>query len=190
MLWLLACTVLITIIMTDQIPEIHNKVRGDIRKMKAEDTKVRSEITRLKNKPFAFQCAWQDAWVTDNSVITYDRLTIDEISGGDGGLDINTGVFTVGDGLSGVWAVTYSFTSNQYRGTNEAWLYRNEGKIEESIHYTSYGGYGVMSLGSRVLYMRLESGDTISLRTGNVGYALNDVTLCFELAQFDYVPPM
>ena len=40
------------------------------------------------------------------------------------------------------------------------------------------------------LYMRLESSDTISLRTGVVGYGLRYITLCIELAQFDWVPPM
>ena len=44
----------------------------------------------------------------------------------------------------------------------------------------------VGSQGSRSLYMRLESGDTISLRTGNVGFGLYQISLCFELAQSDY----
>ena len=38
--------------------------------------------------------------------------------------------------------------------------------------------------------MRLESGDTITFRTGEVERGLYEITLCFELAQFDYVPPM
>ena len=74
---------------------------------------------------------------------------------------------------------------------NLAWLYINGEQIAESVHYTGYyesEGH-VASLGSRSLYMRLESGDTISLRTGNID-TLADITLCFNLAQFDYVPPM
>ena len=79
-------------------------------------------------------------------------------------------------------------TSGQH---NQANLYINGEKIEESFHNAYYGGSegAVGSVGSRSLYMRLESGDTISLRTGDVSY-LYEITLCFELAQFDYVPQM
>ena len=181
-----------------QLKTVDTSVKRDIGLLKTVDTKMSSDIKQLNNKPFAFQCAWQDIWGTANSVITYDRLTYDEISGGSiynvtGGLDINTGVFTVGHGFSGVWEVTYSIRSDQHNGeNNDAWISINGEQIEESIHHTSYGGSEgyVFSLGSRSLYMRLESGDTISLRTGEVGQYLDDITLCFGLAQFDWVPPM
>ena len=62
---------------------------------------------------------------------------------------------------------------------------------KESQHNTYYRGEGeAQSLGSRSLYMRLEAGDTISLRTGQLGHGLFQITLCFELAQFDYAPPV
>ena len=99
----------------------------------------------------------------------------------------------MGQGYSGVWQITHTIRSLQYSGDyNQAWLYINGEQIRESYHWTYYGGSEgwVGSLGSRSLYMRLESGDTISLRTGNVGWGLYDITLCFNLAQFDYVPPM
>ena len=61
---------------------------------------------------------------------------------------------------------------------------------KESQHNTYYRGEGeAQSLGSRSLYMRLEAGDTISLRASII-YELSYITLCFELAQFDWVPPM
>ena len=107
-----------------------------------------------------------------------------------GGLDINTGVFTVG--YAGTWEISYTMRSGQDPGTaNEAWLYINGEQIEESRHNSFYyDSEGHMaSLGSRSLYMRLESGDTITLRTGDI-HGLDDITLCFNLAQFDYVPPM
>ena len=85
-----------------------------------KDAQLRGMVDQVMNPPFAIQCAYKNPWSVANSVITYDRLTTDEISGGPiynvtGGLDINTGVFTVGDGFSGVWAVTYSLQSNQHR---------------------------------------------------------------------------
>ena len=76
-------------------------------------------VDQVRNPPFAFQCAWRyDQWTAADSAITYDRLTSNAISGGGiynvtGGLDINTGVFTVGHGFSGMWAVTYTITSRQ-----------------------------------------------------------------------------
>ena len=161
------------------------------------DVLLRGMVDQVRNPPFAFQCAYKGGWNADNSVITYDRLTYDEISGGSiynvtGGLDINTGVFTVGQGYAGTWEISYSMRSNQNSGEyNMAWLYINGEQIEESFYLTSYydSEGRVYSLGSRSLYMRLESGDTITLRTGIIRY-LDFITLCFNLAQFDYVPPM
>merc|ERR1711953_1031653 len=161
------------------------------------DVLLRGMVDQVRNPPFAFQCAYQGSWNAEYSVITYDRLTYDEISGGSiynvtGGLDINTGVFTVGHGYAGVWEINYTMVSDQHSGEdNKAWLYINGEQIEESYHGTYYSGSGghVNSLGSRSLYMRLESGDTITLRTGEV-HNLYTITLCFNLAQFDYAPPM
>ena len=79
--------------------------------------KMESLTVQVRNPLFAFQCAWQDSWSADNSIITYDRPTYNDMSGGGiihnvtGGLDILTGVFTVGHGFSGVWTVSYSITS-------------------------------------------------------------------------------
>merc|ERR1712110_338817 len=149
--------------------------------IETRDIQMRGMVDQVRNSPFAFQCAWKKGpWTAADSVITYDLLTTDEISGSSmynvtGGLDINTGVFTVGQGFSGVWEVTFSIQSNQQSGeTNQADLYINGRKIEESHHGTRYkDSQGeVLSLGSRSLYLRLQSGDTISLRTGTVGTGL------------------
>ena len=79
-----------------------------------------------------------------------------------------------------------------YYQVNKAWVFVNGEEIPESEHDTYYydsEGH-VSSLGSRTLYMRLEAGDTLSLRTGEVGYGLWQISLCFELAQVDSIPPM
>ena len=99
----------------------------------------------------------------------------------------------MGQGYSGVWEISYSMQSVQFSGEkNWAWPYINGQRIVESRYSTYYRGSegNVASLGSRSFYMRLQSGDTLSLRTGDVGYGLYYITLCLELAQFDYVPPM
>ena len=65
---------------------------------------LREKVEEVRNPPYVFQCAWQEGrWTAAESVVTYDRLTTDEMSGSSmynltGGLDINTGVFTVGQG--------------------------------------------------------------------------------------------
>ena len=156
--------------------------------------KMESLTVQVRNPLFAFQCAWQDSWSADNSIITYDRLTYNDMSGGGiihnvtGGLDILTGVFTVGHGFSGVWTVSYSITSvSTSESANQAWIYLNGEKIEESRHLTYITAWTVQSLGARTLYMRLEEGDTVTLRTEAV-LSLYDVTLCFQLAQYDDFP--
>ena len=175
-----------------ELEEEMKSLTGRITVTEETDLLLRGMVDQVRNPPFAFQCAWRYTWYEDNSVITYDRLIYDEISGGSGGLDINTGVFTVGSGFSGVWAVTYSMMSNQNSGDiNLAWLYINGEKFEESVLNTYYNGSEghVESLGSRTLYIRLEAGDTLSLRTGSIWY-LYQISLCFQLVQFDDVPPM
>merc|ERR1712226_713999 len=99
--------------------------------MIAKDQRIAVLEDAVSNPPYAFQCAYRDsmsALSADYSVITYDRLTTDEISGGGiynvtGGLDINTGVFTVGQGYSGVWEVTY--TARSWQSSGQAYLYIN-----------------------------------------------------------------
>ena len=158
------------------------------------DFLLRGMLDQVRNPPFAFQCAWRENWLKDDRVITYNRLTLNEMSGGStsnvtGGLDINTGVFTVPQGFSGVWAVTYSIRSLTFNDEkNWVWLYTNGEEIEESFLNAYYisGTFGeVSSLGSRTLYMRLEAGDTVTLRTGQTG-ELFQITLCFQLAQPDF----
>ena len=45
------------------------------------DVLLRGMVDQVRNPPFAFQCAYRggSGWSADNSVITYDRLTYDDI---------------------------------------------------------------------------------------------------------------
>ena len=118
------------------------------------------------------------------------RLTFESTSGlkkrnVSRGLDIRTGVFTVEEGHGGIWSVSYSIKSQQHSGeTNTAYLYLNDRRVEESHHFTSYyGQVYVESLGARTLYLRLEAGDSLTLRTGKLGWGLYDTLLCLHLLQ-------
>merc|ERR1719450_1164715 len=101
---------------------------------------MREVVDQVRNPLFAFQCAWQDGWNTDNAIITYDRLTYDDMSGGSiynvtGGMDISTGVFRVG--FSGIWTVTFSIKSYSKGGSsNDVYLNLNGERIVESNHWT------------------------------------------------------
>ena len=117
---------------------------GRITVTEETDVLLRGMVNQVSNQPFAFQCAWKGQWGSGDSVITYDRLTTDEISGGSiynvtGGLDINTGVFTVGQGYSGIWEISYSLGSGHISlEESSGWLFINGERIEESRYHTYY----------------------------------------------------
>merc|ERR1711971_1021456 len=78
-----------------EIEEEMKSLTGRINVTEETDVLLRGMVDQVSNPPYAFQCAWKDYWYDDNSVITYDHLTFDEISGGSiynvtGGLDINS----------------------------------------------------------------------------------------------------
>merc|ERR1719461_1556487 len=142
-------------------------------------------LRKIEDKPYAFQCAYQSGWTTPNSTITWDRLITDTTSGVTGGFSLSTGEFTVGH--SGVWEVTFSM--HPWLNSDEeieAYLYINGRKLTESqydtTYYNSEGWVG--SLGSRTLFIKLNKGDKVTLRTGTLtGDGLLSNTLCFHLAQ-------
>ena len=160
--------------------EENTRLSREIKQLKTEDSRLTNDIRPLKM--FSYQCAYKNHWTAGNSIITYDTLTISSMSGVAGGLNIKTGVFTAG--LSGVWSVSYSLKSRQYSG-DEASLYLNGDHLVESSHDTFHSGE-VRSLGGRTLYMRLQSGDSLTLGTGSVrNGGLYQITLCFEFSRPD-----
>ena len=171
------------------------RLRGRMTETEETDLQLREVVDQVRNPLFAFQCAWQDGWNTDNAIITYDRLTYDDMSGGSiynvtGGMDISTGVYKVGHGFSGVWTVSWSFKSFQKNGNTKStvFLYLNGQEIEESHHGTYNSNSGeVATMGGKTLHLRLEEGDEVTLRTVTI-YRLEFLTICFELAQFDWRP--
>ena len=66
---------------------------------------------------------------------------------------------------------------------NFIFIYLNGDKVGESklsTFYKNQGSGAIYSLGSRTIYLELERGDTLSLKTSSVG-KLYDITLCLEL---------
>lgn len=156
--------------------------------LKAEMMVLREIVDEVRNPPFAFQCASHYAdWYTSNAIITYDKLLYSSMFNVDGGFDITTGIFTAG--YPGTWRITASMKSALHSDqTNYVFIYHNDQMIEDSKFLTYVLGsssINVQSIGSRTLLLHLDAGDTVSLRAGNLGWALSDITFCVELAQFD-----
>ena len=62
-----------------ELEEEMKSLTGRINVTEETDVLLREMVDQVRNPPYAFQCAWKDFWNANNSVITYDRLTYDEI---------------------------------------------------------------------------------------------------------------
>jgi len=132
-------------------------------------------------------CAFKNIWKTDNSIIKYDRLTFEDTNMDTTHtgtpLNIDTGVFTVPK--SGVWRVSYSLkTVIGNHSHNYAYLYHNGDQIPESTFHV-YSTVYLYEVGGRELLLKAEEGDSISLRTGDIGstndnYGFYEIFICVE----------
>ena len=82
-----------------------------------------------------------------------------------------------------------SYSLSAYFGdswdTNVAYLYLNDGKLEESRHRTYTGISEVQSTGGREVTLEASAGDTIYLRTTEMESLYNNIYYCAE-----YIPKM
>ena len=88
------------------------------------------------------------------------------------------GVFTVP--VTGVWRVSFSLISQVKKQQNQVYLYHNQQRIEETLHYTHSEYYKVLSTGGRELITRAEQGDTFHLGTATMDYWFYNIITCFE----------
>merc|ERR1712210_365635 len=143
----------------------------------------------LRDLPFEMVCAYQSKW-DKVGVISYDRISVefnnsDLPGGGDGTMNIETGVFTTV--TSGYYIVTFSASVAVEPGEYTwMYLYHNGVRVEESLFETwmqvgSSGDY-IEDQGSRTVILHLLAGDTLDLRTTiNSGYVFH-LTLCLYMA--------
>merc|ERR1712210_31134 len=73
----------------------------------------------LRDLPFEMVCAYQNGWTAANSIITYDRVTVefnnsDRPGGDDGSMNTETGVFTTV--TSGYYIATFSAYADVHPG--------------------------------------------------------------------------
>jgi len=188
--------------------QFENRVEEEIASLKSELTiqigeEVKKEVDKvlptaveqgLRDLPFEMVCAYRGTWTAANSIVNYDRISVefnnsDRPGGGDGTMNIETGVFTTV--TSGYYIVTYSahvwVNAGEY---TDMWLYHNGVAVEESRFYTemhmgSSGDY-IFDQGSRTVILHLLAGDTLDLRTINNSYKVYRTTLCLYMAPAPY----
>ena len=122
--------------------------------MRAE---VKKEVDKgLRDLPFEMVCAFKHRWEEAESVITFDQITVEvdnsnKPGGGDGTMNIETGVFTTV--TSGYYIVTYSANVNVLPGEyTNMWLYHNGVAQEASCSWTvERGGDFIDDQSSRTL---------------------------------------
>jgi len=178
--------------MTMQFADLQNQCKAEVKK---EVDKVLPTAVEqgLRDLPFEMVCAYQHLWTASNSVIKYDRITAefnnsDRPGGGDGRMNIETGVFTTV--TSGYYIVTYGGRVAVHAGEyTDMWLYHNWAQMEES-QFRSYqhlsGDNYIQDQGSRTVILHLLAGDTLFLRTTTNSWDIHDITLCLYMAPAPY----
>merc|ERR550517_1632942 len=147
----------------------------------------------LRDLPFEMVCAYQNEWGKADSVISYDRTTVefnnsDRPGGADGTMNIETGVFTTV--TSGYYIITFS-GSVALVGAGESilmYLHHNGAPVEESRCVTAMGGSvdRIQDQVSRTVILHLLAGDTVDLRTVQNSDSVNVITLCLYMAPAPY----
>ena len=138
--------------------ELTRQCKAEVRK--ELDKVLRAAVEQgLRELPYEMVCAFQDEWREANSVVSYDRITVefnnsDQPGGGDGSMNIETGVFTTI--TSGHYIITFSGFVDVHPGqVTEMWLHHNGVKVEESefqtsMHVGASGDY-IWNQGSRTV---------------------------------------
>ena len=103
-------------VIREAMEEKDNKVKKQLDVLEARNTELTSKLREVEQKslrdlPYVLTCAFQSSWYTPGATITYERLTVDynnsdKPGGGDGRMDISTGLFTAL--TPGHYTVTYS----------------------------------------------------------------------------------
>merc|ERR1712037_733688 len=178
--------------LTMQIADLQNQCKAEVKK---EVDKVLPTAVEqgLRDLPFEMVCAYQSEWDKDG-VVNYNQISLEfnnanRPGGGDGTMNIETGVFTTV--TSGYYIVTFSAYVSVYPGEYTSMLlYHNGVQLEESRFVTKMGvGSGdnyIIEQGSRTVILHLLAGDTLDLRTTyNDGY-VSHLTLCLYMAPAPY----
>lgn len=146
-----------------------------------------AEVKKTGGLPYVMTCAYLNEWSTSDATITYDSIFSDyKNNGGDGDMNIHTGVYTVIN-PEGYYQVTYSGYTYVEAGTSvNLYLYHNGINIPESNWYTKNENSGVIrDTGSRTLTIHLKPGDTLEIRTTGCSGYIEYFMFCITLIGWD-----
>ena len=110
-------------------------------KLDVLETNLPATVSRaVRDLPNVMVCAYQTSWTTANSVVTYKKLICDyKPNGGDGNLDIISGVYT--SLTAGFYTISVSAQPNMDAGKYvDFYLFHNGQRLEESYVYSMAGG--------------------------------------------------
>ena len=85
-----------------------------------------------------------------------------------------------------MWLVSFSLVSAvSHQGDNWVWVYVNKKKLESTENRVksatlNQGGEYIVSSGGRTLFLNLNKGDTVYLKTGEVSDAVWHINTCFH----------
>jgi len=160
------------------------------------------EVTKpsVRDLPIVIISAWRENEVRSPQTVTFESFLANynnaaRPGGGDGVLDLDSGIFTcITPGYYTVSFSVYAHVGPTYGVLTELYLYKNDMILRES-RFEMWGGsqsswsYGdIGGMGSRILILHLEAGDTLELKMTSGG-DIAKVTLNIELTGlgFDYL---
>merc|ERR1711971_351846 len=177
-----------------QLDEVILNTRNNQMECKAEVKKEVEQVLPtavergLRDLPYEMVCAYRSALFEANSIVSYDRITVEannsnQPGGADGTMNIETGVFTTV--TSGYYIITYSGNISVLPGEWTVMnLYHNGARVLETRVETfniEDSGDNIRDHGSRTVILHLLAGDTVDLRTFENSNGIFDITLCLYM---------
>merc|ERR1719419_1700013 len=110
--------------------------------MKSLETSV---VRKTRGLPYVMTCAYKLSWSTPSATITYDYLVSDyknsdDVNGGDGIMDISSGVYTVIK-PAGHYTITFSgYASVDPGEAVHLYLYHNGTRVRETLWESGNSG--------------------------------------------------
>jgi len=181
----------------DELGKRESGLEASIFKPKKEvDSEVALTKPVLRDLPIIIISAWQSNILRSRQTVTFKSFLAnynngDRPGGGDGVLDLDSGVFTCfTPGFYTVSFSAYGIVGPTY-GPNWLFLYKNGVELPESKWYfgTNHDlNDNVGVTGSRILVLHLDAGDRVELRITHDGW-ISDITLNIELtgSGFDFL---
>merc|ERR1719477_198766 len=156
---------------------------------KARTDELEREVAILRAPPYIHSCGSNSGLVSGSSgTIPYTSLLYSSTNTEGGGLDISTGVFTAPHG--GTYTVSWDTGADLDQGEYVyIYLFKNGVSIQESKHYSYYGGPsgGVDEQGGRTIIVYLGVGETLQLNRSGGSGGIRSTTFCVSLTTPDLV---